>query len=127
MFDGACLQRQTRGQAPDMSAIILYDCLVQVATEMQHKSDALTLWSKHCNHGGVARTMAGGYLSFFLKIGLLTKLHASGSVRSTKVLTLGESRGSYLLRPYQDVKDRLQHIIDVGELLKTVSQRPPAA
>ena len=127
VFDNACLQLQTRGKAPDTSALMLYDCLVQVATEMQRQSDTLSLWSKHCNHGGVARTMAGGYLSFFLKIGLVTKLNASGSVRSAKVLTLGESRGNYLLRPFQDVKERLQLIINAGELLKTVSQRPPAA
>lgn len=100
---------------------LLYQCLVQVATGLQDKD--LSVWSKNCNHGGVARTPVGGHVTFLQALGVLKKVGSVGSSKLTTV-TLGEQRGQYQIVPLDAaLSGRLQTLIDACSPLHMITSR----
>ncbi len=131
-------EREFRGLNPPRSALTLtpqglYDVLVRTVRALP--AIDFTLWSRNSNHGGVARTPAGGYLPFLQVLGLLVKVGSSASLGSVgsvgsksqtgSIVTLGALRQQYRVAPLDgQLRTRLQRVIDSNESLRLVGVRP---
>lgn len=116
--------------APALTPQGLYDVLVRTVRALP--AIDFTVWSRNSNHGGVARTPAGGFLPFLQVLGILVKVGSSGSLGSVgsgsqtgSILTLGEMRRQYRVAPLDgQLRTRLQRVIDSSESLRLVGLRP---